>query len=287
MKIINNNLKKSGLFLLSIVLLVVITSLSGIINKTNHPSTKDSELLNDSQKTDPNSNKIIDPVDTNPIETAKEALELAKNDNKYLFILFFDKDDHLLKAMEDELKDFLSISPEETFIYKASTKNNKDAEIVTKYGINRTPLPVLLIFAPNGAITGGFPQTVSHQQLTKCFVPELTMKILKNLQDRRIVLVLLQNNNTKYNRESTKAANDFSIDPKFSGLVEIIKKNPDDSKIKDFLVQCKIDKGITEATTVLIVPPGVIGGVYTGKINKETLLTGLSSCKPGSSCCPR
>jgi hypothetical protein len=221
-------------------------------------------------------------------KTAEQAIALARNSRQYLFILFYDKEDDMLKAMEDTIKTFRSTSSSKIITYKTSTVNAKESDVVEKYGVNRAPLPLLLVFAPNGAITGGFPQKVTTDQFTKsCSVPDLVLNILKPLQEGKIALVSLQNNKTKFNQESDKAVYDFSSDEKLKKFVEVIKADPEDKKNGDFLTQCKLDKTISESTVVFIIPPGSVVGVYPGKITKDTLMVALSSCKSGSSCCPK
>jgi hypothetical protein len=147
-------------------------------------------------------------------------------------------------------------------------------------------MPLLLVFAPNGVVTGGFPKQVTDEQLKSSFPSGLILNILKIIQEGRLALVMLQNNGTKFNKESTKAAEEFAKTKGIAGAVDTIYADPDDAASKDLMIQSKITGSISEATIVMIVPPGKIGGVYTGKTSKDKLLTGLKSCS-GGSCCPK
>lgn len=220
-------------------------------------------------------------------ESANEAIAQAQQNGDFLFMLFYEKKDDSLQEMQKTLQDFSKKSAKAIRIYDALTTDDKESDVIQKYGINRAPLPVLLVFAPNGAITGGYPQTVTEEQLAGSMAPKLVMNILKTVQAGKIALVLLQNDKTKNNAEMTQSAAEFAQDQRLAGYVDILKQDPDDAEIKDFLAQCKIKENIDEAATVLIVPPGQIGGVYSGKITKETLIAGLSSCSGGSCCGPR
>lgn len=219
-------------------------------------------------------------------ESANKAIALAQQNCEFLFMLFYEKKDNSFQEMQKTVQAFSKNSAKTIKTYEALTTDSKESDVIQKYGINRTPLPVLLVFAPNGAITGGFPQKVTEEQLSSCMVPKLIMNILKSVQAKKVALVLLQNKNTKFNTETTNVANEFSKDNRLLGYVDIIKQDPSDGDIKDFLTQCKIESTTKEATTVLIVPPGKIGGVYSGKITKETLITGLVACS-GGGCCPK
>jgi hypothetical protein len=214
-------------------------------------------------------------------ESANNAISQAEQKGDFLFMLFYDKKDDSFQQMQKTIQEFSKNSSKKVLTYEALTTDAKDSDISQKYGVNRAPLPLLLIFAPNGAITGGFPQKVTQEQLSSGMAPKLVMSILKTVQAGKIALVLLQNNTTKFNSETAKTADDFSKDQRLAGYVDIINHDPNDSEIKDFLTQCSIKEKIGEAATVLIVPPGKIGGVYSGKVTKETLIAGLASCSGG------
>ncbi len=218
--------------------------------------------------------------------SASKAISQAQENNKYLAVLFYDKKDNSYQEMQKAVQVFSKNSAKEIKTYEALTTDSKESDIVQKYGINRAPLPFLLVFAPNGAITGGFPQKATEKQLADCIVPNLIMNILKTVQSGKIALILLQNKSTKFNTETTNVADEFSKDQRLLGYVDIIKQDPTDGAIKDFLTRCKIESTTKDASTVLIVPPGNIGGVYSGKITKDTLIAGLASCS-GGSCCPK
>jgi len=218
-----------------------------------------------------------------------EAIVAAQNNKQYLFVLFYDTKGESLTAMESSVNDFKNKSSEKILFYKARTTDDKEQDVIKVYGINRAPLPLLLVFAPNGAVTGGFPKEVSMDSLEKSIVPTVVMNALKTVQDGKIALVLLQNIKTKFNNESSKAAEEFAGDSTMKGYVDIIKADPSDPKNSDFLSSSKLSKDITEATVVFIVPPGSIAGVYKGKITKDTLVTAFSKCSSGSGsgCCPK
>lgn len=223
---------------------------------------------------------------TATFKNAAEAIQTAQNNKQYLFLLCYDKKGESLKAMETTVNDFRSKTSASTLLYKALTTDEKEKGTIAKYGINRAPLPLVLVIAPNGAITGGFPKEVSLAALNKSIVPNVVMDALKSVQAGKIALVLLQNSKTKFNSESLKAAEEFSNDAQVKGYVDIIKADPSNPKNSDFVRSAQISKDSTEAAVVFIIPPGSIAGVYKGKITKDTLLAALSACSSGGGCGP-
>jgi hypothetical protein len=210
-------------------------------------------------------------TETNQPKNAREALQMAQKNNQYLFLLFYKDKNGDFKSLEAVAKNYIQNSSEKIMIYEALTTEAKESEMVMTYA-NESPIPSLFVFAPNGAVTGGFPERATSQELKQCFVSKLELEILKTLQDRRIVLVVLQNDKTKFNKESLAAATDFCNDRSFQGRVNLIKADPADPKIKDFLSQCKLKPGLTESTLLLFVDIGKIAGAFPGKTTKEAII---------------
>lgn len=208
--------------------------------------------------------------------TAKEAIEAARVGGKYLFLFFYDKKDDLYGKMEETVSNFTKNTEQKVFIYEASAKDPKNADIVYKYKIDRAPMPLLMVIGPNGAVLGGFSKSVTADKLAKSLVPPLTMDVLKVVQQQKMAVVLLQNGKTKLNVESSKTATDLAYDKRLLGSVEIVKADPADPRNRDFLVNANIVGAIANATIVLIAPPGIVAGVFQGDATKESIISSIS-----------
>jgi hypothetical protein len=146
---------------------------------------------------------------------------------------------------------------------------------------------MLLVIAPNGAVTGGSPKTVTTEQLNKnVSVSELMMKVIKSLQEQKVALVALQNPFTKFSAESWAGVNEFANDPQYKQLVTAIKADPSASGSQEFIKQCQLIAPLTQATVVVLLPPGKIGKIFSGAISKTDILSALQACAAGSSCAP-
>ncbi|OGF49572.1 MAG: hypothetical protein A2231_00170 [Candidatus Firestonebacteria bacterium RIFOXYA2_FULL_40_8] len=221
-------------------------------------------------------------VESEEIASPEDALEKAKKDGTYLYVYFYEKNDEALTAMEKEIEAFRKEITAKTMIYKAVVSYVKDTEMVQKYSLDKVKLPAVMSFAPNGVITGGFPETVTRQELDKTIISALDMKIMRILQDGKMVLVLVQNAKTKSNKESTDSAEAFKSDSAVKDLVDSIIVDPSVKENKLFLTACRLDENIEEASMVVLVPPGAITGIFKGKVEKETILESLE----GGTCGP-
>jgi hypothetical protein len=203
-------------------------------------------------------------------KNAKDALALCQKNHQYLFLVFCKEKSDLNRAFEPVMKDFIKKTPGKIVTYRALNSEVKESEMVMLYA-NDIPNPALVVFAPNGAMVNKFSEKVTTQELQKCIITDLTMKMMKVIQNRRIVLVVLQNKRTKFNKESMDAAKYFVNDSHIKPRVEIVTADPDDPANNGFLKQCSLKPQIAESTAVLVEQVGTVGGVWPGKSAKAGL----------------
>jgi hypothetical protein len=160
--------------------------------------------------------------------------------------------------------------------------------LVKRYDVDRAPLPLTLVLAPNGAVTAAFPGEIKSADFSGVFVSDGLADVLKVLQDGKLAAVCLQNGKTKYNKESLAAAEGLRADSRLSGRVAVVRIDPADRGESKFMEQCKVNTSSADSQIVLIVPPGRVLGAFDGNTTKDKLMAGLqaalASC--GSGCGP-
>ncbi|MCF7919582.1 MAG: tail fiber domain-containing protein [Candidatus Cloacimonetes bacterium] len=215
--------------------------------------------------------------------STEEALEKAAKDGQFLLLAFYDKEEQSFNEMSSVIEKFSTTQSDNTSYYFADYNDPVNQEIAKKYGIRRAAdLPILIIIASNGAITGGFPKTVTTEQIREGIsVPDIMLQILKPLQEQKIVLVALQNEMTEFNAESLQGVNEFADDKQYSQITAVVKADPSAAGNQDFIKQCKLITPVMEATVVVLLPPGSIGKILTGKVTKSELVSVLQACSSG------
>ncbi len=158
--------------------------------------------------------------------------------------------------------------------------------IVDKFDLTRAPMPLVLAIAPNGAITGGFPTKFEEKQLLDAFATPGSERMVKLLQDGKMVFLCVQNDKTKSNNAAMQGIRDFRADARFVGTTEIVTLDPRDKKESTFLVDLKVSPDIAEATSVFVVPPGKAIGKFEGATNKEALVELINKASSGCCCGP-
>ena len=219
------------------------------------------------------------------------AIKQAAEAGKYIFMFFSKTDDDQTLAMRKVFDKAMEKVADRAQWVAVSTTDSSERAIVAKFDLGRAPMPLVLAMAPNGAITGGFPNKFEEQQLLDAFATPVTQKVMKQLQDNKLVFVCVQNDKTKSNEAAMQGVRDFKADARFASATEIVMLDPADSAEASFLADMKIDPKTEEAMTVFLAPPGSAIAEYKGATDKAELAATLQkassgSCGPGDSCGP-
>ena len=213
------------------------------------------------------------------------AIKQAAAAGKYLFVFFSKTDDDQTVAMRKVFDQAIGKVADRAQTVAVNITNTSEKAIVDKYDLSRAPMPLVLAIAPNGAITGGFPSKFEERELLDAFASPGTEKVMKSLQDGKLVFVCVQNAKTKSNDAAMQGVREFKTDARFASATEIVTLDPTDKQEAKFLTDLKVSPDIAEATTVFVVPPGQAVSKIEGATNKDALVELLSKaatgCGPG------
>ncbi|MCX6843069.1 MAG: hypothetical protein NTX53_12395 [candidate division WOR-3 bacterium] len=223
-------------------------------------------------------------AETKPAQeiTGSAALKRAAAAGKYLLILFYRNDDDSTEAMK---KVFAGAARKLAGRANSITINVADSaekDIVAKFGVDRAPMPLALVVAPTGAVTGGFPGKVTEEQLSGAFVSPGLANCLKALQAGKLVLLCVQNASTKSNDVALKGVQAFKADARYAQFTEIVSLDPADAAEAKFLEQLKIDPKTSEAVTAFMAPPGAVIAKYNGATDKGAMIAALTAATSGA-----
>ena len=216
-------------------------------------------------------------------------IQNAVSENKHLFIFFYKDQNEKTLLLQNVFDQAIQKMGEQVKSIKVKANDPSEKSIIERFNLKRTPMPFVLVLAPNGAITGGFPSFTEEQLMDSISSPGAA-SCLKALQDRKLVLLCLQNSQTVNNESALKGVNDFRADPRFANATEIVMIDPSNTKEHKFLNQLALDTRSSQAVTVLISPPAEVIGTYQGPTTKAQLASDLQKatsgcCGPGG-CCP-
>jgi hypothetical protein len=259
---------------LALVVLGLLTpALSGCGGRTTPDGAQAGELKSPSAA-------AADAADTSGKGMA--AIRQAAANGKYVFMFFSKTENEQTLAMRKVFDAAMEKVADRAEWIAVDVNDSSEKAIVAKFDLSRAPMPLVLAMAPNGAITGGFPTKFTEQQLVEAFATPVTEKVMKHLQDNRLVLLCVQNGKTKSNDAAMQGVRDFKADARFAAATEIVILDPADSAEAAFLADLEIKPTIEEAMTVFLAPPGSAIAEFKGATNKDELAAALQ--KAGSGC---
>lgn len=221
-------------------------------------------------------------------------LRNAAEEDKYTFAFFYEDEDEGTREMREVFETAMEKVTDRAEHVVLNAADPSERDIVKKYGVDRSPMPLVLAVAPNGALTRGLPRAFTEEQIMSCFVSPCMETCLKGVQDTRLVAVCVQNASTRFNAEAMEGVRAFMADPRFAKMTDLVTLDPSNP---DEATTCKkfgIDPNTDQAITLLLAPPGRIVGRFKGAANKDDMVAVLTratsgGCGPNSSpgCCPK
>ncbi len=222
---------------------------------------------------------------TSPRATAKATglgiLEQAAAAGKHLLLFCYKEDDEATRAARRVFDAAARTSAKRAVSAIVKVTDAAQKDLVAKFQLDRAPMPLALVVAPGGAVTGGFPTQFTEEQLTDAFVSPGLASCLKALQDGKLVLACVQNSSTKSNDAAMRGVNAFVADSRFAKSTEIVSLDPADEAESKFLKLLQVDPKTAEAVTALIAPPGAVVAQYKGATDKEVMVAALAAKQAG------
>jgi len=222
------------------------------------------------------------------------AIERAAKAGKYLFVFVYKDGDQQVGEMRAAFDRATNKVRNRARTVAVNIADPAETAFVEKLMLAGAPTPVVLVLAPNGAITAGIQTQLDDKQVADAFVSACAEKCLKVLQGGKFVLLCVQNAASRSGAAAMQAVADIKSDPRYSQVTEVITVDPADAKELSFLGTLKVDPDTGEAITLLLAPPGAVLRKFTGAIHKDDIAAAFSSinsgtCGPGnkSSCCPK
>jgi hypothetical protein len=256
---------------------------SPILNSTSY--AKDTVLKN-TEKNQEISASPNSQGDINTTPTGLKAFETSWKADHYVLAFFYSEKD--TKTVEQRIV-FDAAAAEleakaDAHIVDITDPTQKD--VVSKFKVDRAPMPLALVIASNGAVTGGFPLKFNEEDIIKSIVGPNTTRCLKALQDSKYVFVCIQSNDAEANANAMKGIKDFKSDIRYSLITEVVNFDETDPEEQRMLNSLGIKGKHNETVTAFLAPPGILIGKFTGKTNKDQLLAALAQKQQGGGCCP-
>ncbi len=195
------------------------------------------------------------------------AAGVASKEGRYLMVLFRqdDKPSELAEAF-NKARGALADTAKAIVV---NTLNPAESGLVKKYNLYGAPMPLAVIIAPNGAVTGTFKKPFTVDQARQRFMGPVAQACILAFQQRKIVFLCVQGETTKNNGEAMAGVNQFKKDPKLGSTAEVVIVDPGDPEEKPLLRRLGVTLNPVVAETILLAPPGKMLGKWSGATSKD------------------
>lgn len=213
-----------------------------------------------------------------------KTMEQVQKEGKYVCLLLYKeknaKVSSFLKAVEVLKKN----KTDKVELVMADVLASTSESLFKKLGIDpeRMPMPFLIVFAPNGVVTGAFETDPDEKKLADSILSQQTTQCLKLLQDGKNVVLCIQGESTKGKEQVVEAVNTFLADKAYKDTFDKVFIDPGNAENRAFLEKLNVTMTADEAVTIVLTSQGRIAGTFKGVTSKDQLVKSLQSC--GSSC---
>jgi hypothetical protein len=215
-----------------------------------------------------------------PPSAAQQALAQAAGQGRYAYVVFYRTDDEAARAMAQVVQAAAAARPDAIVPVYVSLTDPAEAPLVARYSVGRAPMPMTVVTAPNGAITGAFPQRVTAEQLSGAFVTPVMASCMKSMQQGRLVFLCLQ---TTPQPLVPTAVSEFTADPHYKDRVDVVLVQATDPAEAQLLAELELGTSqAAQANTVFFAPPGVLVGKFGLLSTKAEVASALH--KAGKCC---
>ncbi len=207
---------------------------------------------------------------------ADTAIRTAAKHQRYAFVTFYKPNDGASERMLASVKSIEGKLADRADFISVDMSNPANRPVISRYGADRSPMPLTIVVAPNGAVTAGFPTAINADaDFSSVFASPGLAAVLKVMQENRLAVVCLRNAKTSYNSECMANANALRGNQRFGSAVTIVKIDPADPAEAKFMQQAKINAGSPNAQIVVFASPGRVVGTFDGNTPPATISASL------------
>ncbi len=220
------------------------------------------------------------PAATAFAQSPAATLQQAQQANQFTCLVFYrDNAAPTHKMLEVVQKSVTAHAPNLTMA-TTSLATPEGQQLAEQFKVSRAPMPMTVVVAPNGAVTGLFAKQVAPQNVASAIVPPVMMECMKELQEQKLVFVCL----TKSEQAAVPAGvRALQLDPMFKDRMALIGLNVQDTTEAKLMNQLKVDANMVSGPmAALIAPPGVLVGHFNATDSADQIAAAIH--KAGKCC---
>lgn len=211
---------------------------------------------------------------------AQAVLAEAAEQQMFTYVFFWKENNATAKEMLQSMKTCTAEHAERIKLVTANITNPAEKEVVARFDVSRSPMPLILAVAPNGAVTGVFADKVTPDLVRQSLATPRMTECMKAMQEGKLVLLCVQPSEQS---PMPRGVRDFVADPEFKKRTTVITMQAGDPSETRFMKELQVAPASLRSTTVVFMaPPTVLVGKFAGNVSSEELAMKLHAA---GKCC--
>jgi hypothetical protein len=208
----------------------------------------------------------------------QQILDQSAEQQKFTFVLFYRQNDATTQAMANTLNAGIAKRKDAAITTFVLASDPAEQAVIEKFGVGRSPMPLTVAVAPNGAITGVFPQKFTEASFEEAMVTPAMTRCMKAMQAQKLVVLCACPSGTT---AFPKAVADLKADPHYAQRITVVALNIEDPAEARLVKEMELPTTRT-TTMVFMAPPGVMVGKYASTATANQMARDLA--KAGKCC---
>lgn len=201
------------------------------------------------------------------------AQPVSQEQPKFTYYYFWRDNTPAAKAGLQALKANLAPHSERASYVTVNITDPAQQEVVDKFKVGRSPMPLVLAVAPNGAVTGANTSSVTGEWIEQTLVTPRMTRCMKSMQSGKLVVLCVHGSDP---RQMPRGVQEFVSDPHFQQRTVVHTMQTTDPNELRFLKELGIAAQESPNTTVVMMaPPGVLVGKFPGNVSGEQMAAAL------------
>jgi hypothetical protein len=213
-------------------------------------------------------------------------IEKANKNGKAVFLVMTEPGVKETGQALDIAKEAQKLAPESTVI-EMNRADTGNSQFIAKNKLANAPVPLILLIASNGVVTGGLPAEKARPDMLVKMIPSPgKAEIVKALSEGKAVFVMASRNSMGDRAKVLDSCKNACKELKDKSV--FVPIDMDDKKESSFLQQLRVNMDSTEPATVVVNAQGQVTGNFTGPVEVAKLTQAAvarGGCGPGSKGC--
>lgn len=215
--------------------------------------------------------------------TVKSDLEAAYKNGNAVFLIVTDPNvTGTDKALEIANKAKAGVT--NSTVLQMNRSDAANADLVTQFRLAGAPLPLILVIASNGIVSGGFTlNQVTPDLLVKAVPSPKKSEVLKTLSLGKSVFLVVTSKSMSAKNNVMNTCQQACIE--MENNAKMVEVSLDDTREREFLSELRVQTDAKEPVTYVINSKGQITGSFDDNVNATTLVASAKKVA-ATGCCP-